>query len=238
MKAFIASGIVCLVIGIAIGFGTASFGGVTHDHSSHTSVPIPDSWTDAEVATFIAKSDRKIDAWAGRIVAPGEVIVHDGLEFKKSTPEMVAQRACNFCPIRNACHNTVAPTPSVRSTARPGARPNLTVNLKANDPKTVKLRQCIKKLPRFVNAEGEEPGIGPVCDEAQRNLYKNLQLVVKIPHPDKASLRRDVQDELSGFFRAAAKVPNRYGTASDPPGTDCIIVSRLRQEVEDCLKGE
>jgi hypothetical protein len=84
-------------------------------------MPIPDSWTDAQVAAFITESDRKIDAWAGRVVAPGEVIIHDGLEFTKSTPEMVAQRSCVFCPIRNACHNA-GPAPSVQRVA-PQPRP-------------------------------------------------------------------------------------------------------------------
>jgi hypothetical protein len=118
MKTLIASGVVCIGIGVAIGFGTASFGLVPHDHSSHNPVPIPDSWTDAEVAAFIAESDRKIDTWAGRVVAPGEVITHEGLEFKKSTPEMLARRDCVWCPVRLACHNTPSPSPpSAHSTA-------------------------------------------------------------------------------------------------------------------------
>jgi hypothetical protein len=121
MKRLIATALVCIGIGGAIGFQTTSFGLTRHDHSAHAPVAIPDSWTDAEVAVFIADSDQKIDAWAGRVLAPGEVIVHDGLEFKKSTPDMVAQRSCMFCPIRNVCHNTGAP--SVGTVPQPPAPP-------------------------------------------------------------------------------------------------------------------
>src|SRR5712691_1277745 len=79
MKNHVATAVVSIALGVAIGFGSASFGLTPHDHSSHTPMPIPDSWTDAQVAAFIAESDRKIDTWAGRIVPPGEVITHDGL---------------------------------------------------------------------------------------------------------------------------------------------------------------
>jgi hypothetical protein len=94
--------LVCVVVGLAIGFGTASFG--RQAHSGHNPMPIPESWTDAQVGAFIAESDRQIDAWAGRVVAPGEVITHEGFSFRKSTPEMVAQRRCHWCPTRQACH--------------------------------------------------------------------------------------------------------------------------------------
>jgi len=119
MKNLLATAVVCISVGVAIGFGTASFGLSPHDHSGHPPVSIPDSWTDAQVAAFIAESDRKIDAWAGRVIAPGEVIIHDGLEFTKSTPEMVAQRSCNFCPVRNACHNGGVLRPSPAAEPRP-----------------------------------------------------------------------------------------------------------------------
>jgi hypothetical protein len=83
---------------------SGSFARTVHEHSTHVPVPIPDSWTDAEVASFIEQSDKKIDAWAGRMVAPGEVIIYQGLEFQKSTPEMIAQRSCTYCPMLRACH--------------------------------------------------------------------------------------------------------------------------------------
>ena len=121
MKSFIAAASVCFATGGAVGFGTASFGLAPGDHSSHITVSIPDSWSDAQVAAFIAESDRKIDAWAGRELAPGEVITHDGLEFKKSTPEMVVQRNCAYCPKINACHNAGAAPSAER--AKPIPRP-------------------------------------------------------------------------------------------------------------------
>jgi hypothetical protein len=100
------SAVVNAAFGIAIGFGTASFGLGYLDHSGHTPMPIPDSWTETEVAAFIAQSDRRIDARAGRVIAPGEAITHEGHEFRKSTPEMVAQRRCNWCSQHYACHKT------------------------------------------------------------------------------------------------------------------------------------
>ena len=114
-------------------------------------------------------------------------------------------------------------------------RVSLAVETLGHDP-----GQLINMLSAPRACAGAAPGWRsrrpPSRNSAARFAAPDLQLAVKVPHPDKASLRRDIQDELSGFFRAAAKVPNR--TASDPPGSDCIIVSRLRQEVEDCLKGE
>lgn len=99
MRQVIAPVIFCVgVVAVAI----ASVGHV--GHLRHDPVAIPKSWTDVQVSEFIANSDRIIDSWAGRTVAPGEVIVHDGLPFQKSTPQMVAQRECKWCPTRGVCH--------------------------------------------------------------------------------------------------------------------------------------
>jgi hypothetical protein len=124
MKALIAAVFAGSVVGLAIGFGSVSFGLASHDHSSHSPIPIPETWTDAQVAAFIAESDRKIEGWAGRAVAPGEVITHDGLEFKKSTPDMVAQRSCVWCPTQRACHGgEVAVMPRQPIAPKPVTRP-------------------------------------------------------------------------------------------------------------------
>ncbi|MBV9159710.1 MAG: hypothetical protein JO019_03905 [Candidatus Kaiserbacteria bacterium] len=77
------------------------------EHVGHTALSIPASWSDAEVAAFVKQSDAKIDSWAGRTVAPGETIIHDGLPFTKSPASWtIAQRrsGCKWCPLKKACH--------------------------------------------------------------------------------------------------------------------------------------
>lgn len=89
-----------LAVGVAAGSNISPL-----RHAGHEAHPIPDSWTDAQVAEFIANSDRLIDEWAGRKVAPGEKVTQDdGLVFTKSTPEMIAQRQCRWCPRAQKCH--------------------------------------------------------------------------------------------------------------------------------------
>jgi hypothetical protein len=91
-----------LTIGALIGFAFVAATGSPHaGHNPEWLTGTPD-----EIRAFRQQSDAKIDAWAGRTVAPGEVIMHQGLEFRKSTPAdyQLAQN-CRKCPMINACHN-------------------------------------------------------------------------------------------------------------------------------------
>lgn len=97
------------------------------------------------------------------------------------------------------------------------------------------LQKCIKQLPSYFNAAPGIEGMGPACDAAQRTLYENLQAALKLTKDDNV-LRPFVRDQLGTFFRAAESVPNQPGRLdSDTPGNQCKIVSRLRQEVQNCL---
>ena len=73
-------------------------------HSAHDPLPIPSEWTDSEFAAFVAESDRQIDQIAGRTVAPGEVVEHQGLRFGKSIPGFERISCDKWCPLRKICH--------------------------------------------------------------------------------------------------------------------------------------
>ena len=102
MKRLVASAVCCVSLGVAVGFGIAAS---TQGHG-HVPVSMPSSWTKDQITDFRRNSDRLIDGWAGRVVAPGEIITHEGLAFRKSTPEEIATgQRCTWCPKRQACHN-------------------------------------------------------------------------------------------------------------------------------------
>jgi hypothetical protein len=76
-------------------------------HAMTEALPIPDSWTDEQVRAFIAESDAKIDAMAGRTVAHGETIWSEGMPFTKSPANMTLaqqKKKCTWCPVRRMCH--------------------------------------------------------------------------------------------------------------------------------------
>lgn len=93
-------GLFCaFVLGIAVA--------MTFAPDRHNHVPLGmDGWSNTQVVAFRLNSDRKIDEWAGRSVSPGEVVMFDGLPFRKSTSEDITeQRKCKWCPKREVCHD-------------------------------------------------------------------------------------------------------------------------------------
>jgi hypothetical protein len=196
MKSLVATGAACIAIGVAIGLHTDLFGFASQNHSDHMPVPIPDSWTDAEVAAFIAESDRKIDMWAGRMVAPGEVISHDGLEFRKSTPEMVAQRNCIWCPIRLACHNIPSPpsvrpaSPKITHTQPPSVRPaspkitHMQVKKKAQDDPCKAIDWRLREIDSDLLDKPLDVVPNLCAEVGNPNCTRLNQLVSSIAHPE------------------------------------------------------
>lgn len=121
-------------------------------------------------------------------------------------------------------------------------RPNLTVSPPPpppppewRRPDTADLRECIGKLPSFPNVEPGGSGSSPACNAAQIRLYQSLQTKLNAPH-EEGSLRIYMWQQLQQFYRAARLAPNRPGLGFTHPGQDCYMISRLRQEVENCNK--
>lgn len=104
-------------------------------------------------------------------------------------------------------------------------------------PDTAEMRKCFAALPDYINAaRHDSPGMGAVCDSAQRELYTNIQAALKIPQ-GAISVRAFANQQLEQFYRTARTVPNNpTGGSSDYPGNSCVLVSRLRQEVQNCLR--
>jgi hypothetical protein len=95
-----------LCVGLTVGAASMAFGPLRSGHADHNPIPIPKEWSEAQLAAFVAQSDRNIDAMAGRTVAAGEVYVdNDGLRYWKSEPGLAKKKCRTWCPKRSACHD-------------------------------------------------------------------------------------------------------------------------------------
>jgi len=72
-------------------------------HAGHTPVLLtPDSLSDAEWKAFRDESDRLLELEVGRKLEPGEVVIIDGMTYRKSYQGQPKYAA--YCPVRKREH--------------------------------------------------------------------------------------------------------------------------------------